>query len=76
MRIEAKVTSYTTNKVCCKKHKSLIEVTLVECVLGESYSAQCTDCGKTVEGYRSVKNLLVTNNPILTPYLLNKANQN
>jgi hypothetical protein len=76
MRIQAKVTSYTTNKVCCKKHKSLIEVTLVECILGESYSAQCTNCGKTVEGYRNVKNLLVTNNPLLTSYLLNKANQN
>jgi hypothetical protein len=76
MRIEAKVTSYTTNKVCCKRHKSLIEITLVECVLGESYSAQCTDCGNTIEGYRNVKNLLVTTNPLLTPFLLNKANQN
>ena len=76
MRIEAKVTSYTTNKVCCKKHKSLIQITMVKCVLGESYSAQCYDCGKTIEGYRNVKNLLVTTNPLLTPFLLNKANQN
>ena len=76
MRIQAKVTSYTTNKVCCKQHKSLIEITMVECVLGESYSAQCTDCGNTIEGYRNVKNLLVTNNSLLTPFLLNKANQN
>jgi hypothetical protein len=76
MRIEAKVTSYTTNKVCCKKHKSLIQITRVECVLGESYSAKCYDCGKTIEGYRNVKNLLVTTNPLLTPFLLNKANQN
>lgn len=74
--MKAKVTSYTTNIVCCKKHKSLIEVTFVECVLGESYSAQCLDCGKTIEGYRNVKNLLLTTNPILTSYLLNKANQN
>ena len=76
MRIQAKVTSYTTNKVCCKQHKSLIEITMVECVLGESYSAQCSDCGNTIEGYRNVKNLLVTTNPLLTPLLLNKANQN
>ena len=76
MRIEAKVTSYTTNKVCCKQHKSLIEITMVECVLGESYCAQCSDCGNTIEGYRNVKNLLVTTNPLLTPFLLNKANQN
>lgn len=76
MRIEAKVTSYTTNKVCCKKHKSLIQIKIVVCVLGVSYSAQCYDCGKTIEGYRNVKNLLVTTNPLLTSYLLNKANQN
>jgi hypothetical protein len=76
MKIRAKVTSYTTNKVCCKQHKSLIEITMVECVLGESYSAQCSDCGNTIEGYRNVKNLLVTTNPLLTPFLLNKANQN
>ena len=76
MRIQAKVTSYTTNKVCCKQHKSLIEITTVECILGESYSAQCSDCGNTIEGYRNVKNLLVTTNPLLTPFLLNKANQN
>ena len=75
MRIEAKITSYA-NKFCCKKHKSLIQITIVECILGESYSAQCTDCEKTIEGYRNVKNLLVTTNPLLTPYLLNKANQN
>jgi hypothetical protein len=76
MRIEAKVTSYTAKKVCCKQHKSLIEITIVECVLGESYSARCTDCGNTIEGYRNVKNLLVAKNPMLTPFLLNKANQN
>jgi len=76
MRIEAKVTSYTTNKVCCKKHKSLIVITMVECVLGESYSAQCSGCVNTIEDYRNVKNLLVTNNLLLTPFLLNKANQN
>ena len=76
MRIQAKVTSYTTNKVCCKQHKSLIEITMVECVLGESYSAQCSDCGNTIEGYRNVKNLLLTTNPLLTTFLLNKSNQN
>jgi hypothetical protein len=76
MKIKAKVASYMTNKVCCKRHKSLIKITLVECILGESYSAQCTDCGKTIEGYRNVKNLLVTNNPVATSYLLNKANFN
>lgn len=76
MKIKAKVTSYTTNKVCCKKHKSLIVITMVECILGESYSAQCSDYGNTIEGCRNVKNLLVTNNPLLTPFLLNKANQN
>jgi hypothetical protein len=76
MKIQAKVTSYTTNKVCCKRNKSLIEITIVECILGESYSAQCNDCGNTIEGYRNVKNLLVTTNPLLTPFLLNKANQN
>lgn len=76
MKIEAKVTSYSTKKVCCKRDKSLIELTIVECVLGESYSARCSDCGNTIEGYRNVKNLLVATNPILTPFLLNKANQN
>lgn len=76
MRIEAKVTGYTAKMFCCKQHKSLIEITIVECVLGESYSAHCTDCGNTIEGYRNVKNLLVTKNPMLTPFLLNKANQN
>jgi hypothetical protein len=76
MRVKAKVTSYHTNKVCCKRHKSLIEVTYVECVLGESFSAKCTDCGNTIEGAINVNNLLVTNNRLLTPYLLNKANLN
>ena len=75
-KIRAKIASYTTGKVCCKQHKSLIVITMVECVLGESYSAQCSDCGNTIEGYRNVKNLLVTTNPLLTPFLLNKANQN
>ena len=76
MNIRAKVTSYTAKKVCCKQHKSLIEITILECVLGESYSAHCTDCGNTIDGYRSVRNLLITKNPMLTPFLLNKANQN
>ena len=76
MKIEPKVTSCTTKKVCCKRHKSLIEITLIECVLGDFYSAQCTDCENTIEGWRNVKNLLVTTNPLLTPFLLNKANQN
>ena len=49
---------------------------MVECVLGESYSAQCSGCVNTIEDYRNVKNLLVTNNLLLTPFLLNKANQN
>ena len=76
MKIRARVTSYKSEKVCCKQHKSLIEITIVECALGESYSAQCTDCGNTIEGYRNVRNLLVTKNPLITPFLLNKANQN
>ena len=76
MRVKAKVESYQTKKFCCKRHKSLIKVTYVECVLGESFSAQCTDCGNTIEGARCVNNLLVTNNPVITPYLLNKANFN
>ena len=76
MRIEAKVTSYTVKMVCCKQHKSLIEITILECIFGESYSAHCTDCGNTIEGYRNVKNLLVAKNTIITPFLLNKANQN
>jgi|688.fasta_scaffold35632_17 hypothetical protein len=76
MRVKAKVTSYHTNKFCCKRHKSLIEVTYVECKLGESFSAQCMDCGNTIEGARNVNNLLVTDNRLLTPYLLNKANLN
>lgn len=76
MKIQAKVSSYSEKKVCCKKRKSLIEFTIVECVLGISYSARCSDCGNTIEGYRNVKNLFVTTNPLLTPYLLNKANQN
>jgi hypothetical protein len=76
MKIDAKFTNYTTNKVCCQRHKSLIVVTILDCILGESYSAQCTDCGNTIEGYRNVKNLLVTTNPLITPFLLNKANQN
>jgi hypothetical protein len=76
MKIQAKITSYTTNKTCCKRHKSLIVVTIIDYVLVESYSAQCNDCGKTIQNYRNVKNLLITNNPLLTPFLLNKANQN
>jgi hypothetical protein len=76
MRIQATVTSYSTKKFCCKKHKSIIEFTVVECKLGQSYSARCSDCGNTIEGYRNVKNLLVATNPIITPFLLNKANQN
>jgi len=76
MKINAQVTSYTTKKFCCKLHKSLVQITIVECVLGESYSAQCNDCGNTIEGLRNVKNLLVTNKPFLTPFLINKANQN
>lgn len=76
MQIEVKATTYFTKKVCCKIHKSLIEITMVECILGETYYAKCTDCANTIEGYRNVKNLLVTNNPLLTPFLLNKANQN
>jgi hypothetical protein len=76
MIIKAKVKSYTTNKHCCKKHKSLIEIMVIESVFGESYSAECLDCGNIVEGYRNVKNILVTNNPIITPFLLNSANFN
>ena len=74
--IKAKVFSYTTNKFCCKKNKSLIEIIIIESIFGESYSAQCKDCHKTIEGYRKVRNLLVTTNPIITPYLMNKANFN
>jgi hypothetical protein len=76
MKIQAKVKCYTTNKHCCKKHKSLIEIMVIESVLGDSYSAECMDCGNLIQGYRNVKNLLVTTNPLLTPFLLNKANQN
>ena len=76
MKTQVKLASYTTKKVCCKQHKSLIEITIITCVLGESYTAQCLDCGNTIEGYRNVKNLLVTTNSLLTPFLLNKANQN
>lgn len=75
-KIKAKITGYMTGKFCCKKHKSLIEIRIISCSLGESYSAHCTDCGNTIEGYRNVKNLLVTTNPLLTPFLLNKANHN
>lgn len=76
MYIKAKVKCYTTNKHCCKKHKSLIEIMVITSLLGESYSAECLDCGNIVEGYRKVRNILVTTNPIVTPYLLNKANFN
>jgi hypothetical protein len=76
MIIKAKVKSYTTNKHCCKKHKSLIEIILIESIFGKSYSAECMDCGNLVVGYRKVNNLLVTTNPIITPYLLNRANFN
>lgn len=76
MLIKAKVKIYGTNKHCCKKHKSLIEIMVIESVFGESYYAKCSDCGNIVEGYRSVKNILVTNNPIITPFLLNSANLN
>lgn len=71
-----KIKSYFTNKVCCKRHKSLIEITIIESRSKDSYSAQCADCGNTIGGFRNVKNLLVTTNPLLTPFLLNKANQN
>jgi hypothetical protein len=76
MEIKFKVKRYTTGKSCCKENKSLIEITMLKSVLGESYSAQCLDCGNTIEGYRNVKNLLLTTNRLLTPFLLNKANQN
>jgi hypothetical protein len=74
--MHVKITSYITNKVCCKHHKSLIEITIIESRSKDSYSAQCTDCGNTIGGFRNVKNLLVTKNPLLTPFLLNKANLN
>jgi hypothetical protein len=35
-----------------------------------------TNDEEIIEGARSVNNLLITNNPIITPYLLNKANFN
>jgi len=76
MMIKSKVKIYGTNKHCCKKHKSLIEIMIIESIFGESYSAKCSDCGNIIEGYRNVKNLLVTNNPIVTPFLLNRANLN
>jgi hypothetical protein len=76
MKTEAKVLNYITDRVCCNSNDSLIKITFVKCVLGESYSAKCSGCGNTIEGYRNVKNILVATNPILTPFLLNKANQN
>jgi hypothetical protein len=76
MIIKAKVKCYSTKKHCCKQHKSLIEILVIESMFGESYSAECLDCGNIVEGYRNVKNILVTKNPIVTPFLLNSANFN
>lgn len=76
MITKVKVKPYTTNKHCCKKHKSLIEIMIIESVFGKSYSAQCFDCGNFIEGYRNVKNILVTTNPIITPFLFNSANFN
>jgi hypothetical protein len=76
MKIKVKIEGYTTSKRCCQNHKSLIEVQMATSILGKEYFARCTDCGNSIQGYRNVKNLLVTTNPIITPYLLNKANQN
>lgn len=76
MEIKIKIKSYTTNKYCCKKHKSIITITSFKSIFGESYLAECAECGNSVEGYRKVRNILVTNNPVVTPYLLNRANFN
>ena len=76
MKTKVKIKSYGTNKVCCKKHKSIIEVKIFHSDLGESYSAECTDCGNVITGLINVRNLLVTTNPVATSYLLNKANFN
>jgi hypothetical protein len=71
-----KTKSFTTNKYCCKKHKSLIKVTRLDNDLNIQYRAECFDCGNTIVGYTVVRSLLVTRNPIITPFLLNQANQN
>ena len=75
-KVILKAKSYTTSKICCKSHKSLIQVTKIQSVLKKSYIAECMDCGSSISGHLNVRNLLITTNPILTSFLLNKANQN
>ena len=76
MNLETTVTKYKIRKYCCKEHRSTINVTLIECILGEAIIAKCTDCKRTIEGSQNVTNLVVSDNPLITTYILNKANLN
>ena len=76
MKTPNKIKSYVTNKHCCQKHKSLVQITQIKNNFGVDYKAECEDCGNTVKGERAVRNLLVTTDPILTRFILNSANLN
>jgi len=48
--------SYSTNKKCCKEHKSLISVKQIN----ESFETECNDCGKKIKGEKEVTTFLLS----------------
>lgn len=47
--------SYTTGKICCKNHKSIITVKQIK----ESFESECNDCGKIITGKKEVTEFLL-----------------
>jgi len=48
--------SYSTNKKCCKEHKSLISVKQIN----QSFETECNDCGKKTKGEKEVTAFLLS----------------